>query len=374
MADTNTVKTERQRNDNPMSEARITPFRIANGGKSRQEPAGAATPLLSIVVPVYNEVGNLDLLHAEILQVTEANGYDYELIFINDGSDDGSEEVLAALVEKNPRVRVVTFRRRYGQTAALSAGFKYARGRIIITMDGDLQNDPADIPRLMEKVAEGYDMVNGWRKNRQDAALTRTLPSRVANRIINYLIAGTCVRLNDYGCTLKAYKAGIVKNIKLYGEMHRFIPVFAAWLGVRMTEIEVNHRKRHSGKAKYNLSRVSRVILDLVVVRFFSDYGTRPIQFFGRCAKLLVKLGLVGMGLLWAAKAFFGLPLSYSSMAILLGLVLFSGLQMVFIGLLGEITMRTYYESQSKETYYIRDILEAEQPGGESRTSDKAGR
>jgi glycosyltransferase involved in cell wall biosynthesis len=288
----------------------------------------------------------------------EINGYDYELILVNDGSDDGSDRVLNSLVELNPKVRVVTFRRRYGQTAALSAGFKYAKGSIIITMDGDLQNDPADIPRFMDKMSEGYDMVNGWRRHRQDATLTRTIPSRVANWIINYLIAGTCVHLNDYGCTLKAYKAGIVKNIKLYGEMHRFIPVFAAWLGVRMTEIEVNHRRRHSGKAKYNLSRVSRVILDLVVVRFFSDYGTRPIQFFGRCAKLLVQLGLLGMGGLLLARHYFSLPLSYSSIAILSGLIVFSGLQLIFIGLLGEITMRTYYESQSKDTYYIRDILE----------------
>lgn len=338
------------------TKGRITPFRIANGGRTEQTEE--ASPFLSIVIPIYNEEGNLELLYDEILAVVTENNYDYEIVFVNDGSDDGSEEVLKALVERNARVRVVRFRRRYGQTAALSAGFKYARGQIIITMDGDLQNDPADIPRLMDKMAEGYDMVNGWRKNRKDASLTRTWPSRVANLIINYLIAGTCVYLNDYGCTLKAYKAGIVKNIKLYGEMHRFIPVFAAWLGVRMTEIEVNHRKRHSGKAKYNLSRVSRVILDLVVVRFFSDFGTRPIQFFGRCAKLLIKLGLAGLLILLAAKHFVAIPISYTALTILMGLVLFSGLQLVFIGLLGEITMRTYYESQNKETYYIRDILE----------------
>ncbi|KPA12073.1 glycosyl transferase family 2, partial [Candidatus Magnetomorum sp. HK-1] len=184
-------------------------------------------------------------------------------------------------------VKVIQFRRNYGQTAAISAGFKYCSGSVVITIDGDLQNDPDDIPKLLEKMAEGYDLVSGWRKNRKDKLLSRKIPSLIANKIINKLIAGTGVKLNDYGCTLKAYKRGIVKNINLYGEMHRFIPVFAAWLGVNITEIPVNHRKRIKGEAKYNLSRVSRVIFDLVLVRFYSDYLTRPIKFFGKIAKLL---------------------------------------------------------------------------------------
>lgn len=348
---------------------RITPFKIANGNQNKDQP-DAPSLLLSIVIPVHNEVGNLELLHEEIIQVMNEHQYDYEIIFVDDGSTDGSDTLLEKLVAKNPRVKAIRFRRCYGQTAAMSAGFKYAKGQVIISMDGDLQNDPADIPRLMEKMSQGYDMVNGWRKNRKDPFFSRTLPSRIANKIINFLISGTCVYLNDYGCTLKAYKAGIVKNINLYGEMHRFIPVFAAWLGVKMVEIEVNHRERHSGTAKYNLSRVSRVILDLIVVRFFSDYGTRPIQFFGRCAKLLVQLGLAGLLLLVLLKQMIIVPVSYSALAVLFGFVLFSGLQLIFTGLLGEIIMRTYYESQSKEIYCIRDILES--PDSSTQTKNES--
>jgi len=204
------------------------------------------------------------------------------IIFIDDGSTDTSLQKLTEISNTDERVKIIQFRKNYGQTAALSAGFKYAHGNVIITMDGDLQNDPADIPLLLEKMAEGYDLVNGWRKNRQDKNLSRKIPSKIANMIINKLIEGTKIQLHDFGCTLKAYKRGITKNIHLYGEMHRFIPVFAAWLGVKVAEIPVHHHPRIHGNAKYNLSRVPRVILDLLVVRFFSDSLTRPIQFFGK--------------------------------------------------------------------------------------------
>ena len=343
----------------------ITPFRVFNTNGAETDPAHEENILLSIVLPVHNEEGNLERLYDEIMHVMTEYMYDYEIVFVDDGSNDGSSEVLKTLVEKNYRVKVVRFRRQYGQTAALSAAFSLARGQVIISMDADLQNDPADIPRLMEKMGQGYDMVNGYRKNRKDNFFTRIIPSRIANWIINFLIAGTNVHLKDYGCTLKAYKAGIVKNINLYGEMHRFIPAFAAWLGVRMIEIEVNHRERFSGEAKYNLSRVSRVILDLIVVRFFSDYGTRPIQFFGRCAKLLTKIGTVGALLVVLAKQVVDIPISYSALAVLFGFILLSSLQLIFTGLLGEISMRTYYESQDKETYCIREILQADKPDTE---------
>ncbi|HQB41831.1 MAG TPA: glycosyltransferase, partial [Candidatus Cloacimonadota bacterium] len=233
---------------------------------------------ISVVIPIMNERKNLPILYEKLVNVLGDLDQRYEIIFIDDGSRDGSTEYLRNLSLSETNVVLIQFRRNYGQTAALSAGFKYANGHIIVTMDGDLQNDPADIPKLLEKMAEGYDLVNGWRKDRQDKAISRRLPSMIANKIINYLIQGTRIQLNDFGCTLKAYKKEIVKNIRLYGEMHRFIPVFAAWLGVRVAEIPVKHHPRIHGTAKYNLSRVSRVLFDFLVIRFFSDYMTRPIQ------------------------------------------------------------------------------------------------
>jgi len=312
---------------------------------------------LSIVVPIMNERENLPILHGKLTQVLGDLRQNYEIIFIDDGSTDGSLEVMRGISDADPHVQVIQFRKNYGQTAALSAGFRYAHGNVVITMDGDLQNAPADIPRLLEKMAEGYDLVNGWRKQRQDKAITRRLPSMVANRIINKLIEGTGIRLHDFGCTLKAYKRGIVKNIHLYGEMHRFIPVFAAWLGVRVAEIPVNHHPRIHGKAKYNLSRVSRVILDLLVVRFFSDSLTRPIQFFGKMGRLLF---LYGAGILVAAgvlKAFATMPWSYDTLVLLFGMLSIASFLVVIMGLLGEIMMRIYFESQKKDYFIVEKVL-----------------
>lgn len=309
---------------------------------------------LSIVIPIMNEIGNLPILYNKILNVLENLKQQYEIIFIDDGSKDGSINYIKSICDKDSNVTLIQFRRNYGQTAALSAGFKYANGNVIITMDGDLQNDPEDIPVLLEKMAEGYDLVNGWRKDRQDKALTRKLPSTIANKIINHLISGTGIKLNDFGCTLKAYKKEIIKNIHLYGEMHRFIPVFAAWLGVRVAEIPVRHHPRIHGSAKYNLSRVSRVLFDFIVVRFFADYMTRPIQFFGKIVKNLLLWGSL-IFLFSAALSFFTL-LNLNTIVILYGILIMLCTQVLFMGLLGEILMRVYFEGQDKDYYIVEKI------------------
>ncbi|MDY7039052.1 MAG: glycosyltransferase, partial [Thermodesulfobacteriota bacterium] len=332
----------------------ITPFKII---KTFREEKKLEKIGLSIIIPICNEKKNLPLLYDELIAVLNGLKENYEIIFINDGSTDGSGEVLEGHATKDKNVRVIQFRRNYGQTAAMNAGFKYARGSVVITLDGDLQNDPADIPALLKKMAEGYDLVSGWRKHRQDKYLTRKLPSMVANRIINKLIEGTGVQLHDYGCTLKAYKRGIIKNVQLYGEMHRFIPVFAAWLGVRVSEIPVNHRPRKYGTPKYNLSRVSRVIFDLIVVRFFSDYMTRPIQFFGKIAKNLFGMGSIMIFVLACLSLFVQLTVSINTLIILTAILLFTCLQILFIGLLGEIMIRSYFEGQKKDYYVVERII-----------------
>jgi len=319
--------------------------------------ATSSTIGLSIVIPVYNEEDNIPILYKELNETLKNLKQDYEIIFIDDGSRDTSRDVLTALSKDDKRVKVVFFRRNYGQTAAISAGFKYAHGDVIVTLDADLQNDPADIPKLLQKMSEGYDLVNGWRQKRQDKVFTRKIPSMIANRIINKLIEGTNVQLRDFGCTLKAYKHGIVKNIHLYGEMHRFIPVFAAWIGVKVTEIPVNHRPRIHGTAKYNLSRVSRVIFDLIVVRFFSDYMTRPIQFFGKIAKKITGYGFLIIAALSTCGLFHLLPISLNTVLILIALLLFSSLQLLTMGLIGEILIRFYFEMQHKDSYVVERIL-----------------
>jgi glycosyltransferase involved in cell wall biosynthesis/Flp pilus assembly protein TadD len=337
----------------------IKPLRIIRGfgEEKRSDPIA-----LSIVVPLYNEAPNIRLLYGKLTAVLDNLQQGCEIIFIDDGSTDGSREVLETVAAGDPRVRVILFRRNYGQTAALNAGFKYARGGVIVTLDGDLQNDPADIPRLLEKMAEGYDLVSGWRKDRQDTFVTRKIPSFVANRLINKLIEGTGVQLHDFGCTLKAYKRGIIKNIHLYGEMHRFIPVFAAWLGVKVAEIPVTHHPRQFGVAKYGLSRISRVIFDLIVVRFFSDYMTRPIQFFGKIAKKLLGWGLLTIAALTLAALFTPLQVSFSVLVLLTALLLFATLQILSMGLLGEIMIRSYFETQDKDYYVVEQILNDEGP------------
>ena len=318
-------------------------------------------PDLSIIIPIKNERENIPILYQQITDVLVSIKKNYEIIFVDDGSTDGSLEVLKKLSLSDSNVKIIQFRKNYGQTAAMSAGFKFSTGKVVITMDGDLQNDPKDIPALLKKMSEGYDLVSGWRKNRKDKNLTRKIPSKIANKIINKLIEGTNIQLHDFGCTLKAYKKNIVKNINLYGEMHRFIPVFAAWLGVKVTEIEVQHHPRIHGYAKYNLSRVSRVIFDLLVVRFFSDYLTRPIQFFGKIAKNIFGFGTLGILMLTILKYFVPqIPLQYDTFLILFGILASSSFNLIILGLLGEIVMRIYFESQEKDSYIVEKIYQNE--------------
>lgn len=312
---------------------------------------------LSIVIPVLNERPNLTILYRELREVLDPMGKTFEIIFVDDGSTDGGRKILHELASNDPRVRVILFRRNYGQTAALSAGFKHCRGEIVVTLDADLQNDPADIPRMVARLEEGYDLVNGWRKNRDDNYWTRILPSKAANRIINKLIEGTQVQLNDYGCTLKAYRRRIVKDIRIYGEMHRFIPVFAAWHGARICELPVNHRPRMHGESKYNLSRVSTVLLDLLVVRFFSDFVTRPIQFFGKIAKFSFGLGMSFLLFLAVLTLTVDLPITLNTLLILAGILLATCFQFIIVGLIGEIQIRSYFESQERDQYVVDHIL-----------------
>jgi len=310
---------------------------------------------LSIIIPVFNEEENLPVLYKELKEVLESLRRSYEIIFIDDGSQDNSFGVLKEIQALDPAVKIIRLRRNFGQTAALSAGFDYARGEIIITLDADLQNDPHDIPLLLAKIEEGYDMVNGWRQKRQDNFLTRRLPSIMANRLISFL---TGIRLHDYGCTLKAIKRDVIKNIRLYGELHRFIPAVASSLGVTLTEVKVNHRPRRFGRSKYNLFRLPRVILDLLTVKFLLSYSTRPLQIFGL---LGLVSGATGFFIaLWLSYQRLILKISSANRPILLLAVLLMviGVQFITLGLMAEIMVRTYHESTGKPIYHIREVID----------------
>jgi glycosyltransferase involved in cell wall biosynthesis len=322
-----------------------------------------ATPVirirsLSVVVPVYNEEDNLLPLHRQLTEVLEQLKIDYEIVVIDDGSTDGSFAVLTRLLQEDRHLRVIRFRRNYGQTAAMAAGLSHARGEIIVTLDGDLQNDPQEIPRLLAKLEEGYDLVSGWRMNRQDPYFSRILPSRIANWLISWI---TGVKLHDYGCTLKVLRSNIAKELKLYGEMHRFIPALAADLGASITELPVNHRPREKGRSKYGLFRTVWVILDLLTVKFYSSYSTRPGHLFGLFGLVCTAIGggitmVLGLQRLFTAAGLASRPL------LLLGILLMVvGVQFLTMGLIGEMLVRTYHESQGKTPYVIRDILEYSQ-------------
>jgi len=328
--------------------------RVTEGKGFVVEDKGVA---LSVVVPVKDERENLRALHAELRAALERLSLRFEILFVDDGSTDGSDAVLRSLAEEDPDVRVIRFRRNFGQTAAMSAGFDYARGEVIVTLDADLQNDPADIARLLAKLDEGYDVVSGWRKNRRDGFLLRRLPSLVANRLI---VRVTGVPLHDFGCTLKAYRREVVRNIRLYGEMHRFIPALAKWVGAEIAELPVHHRPRRWGKSKYGLSRTLRVLLDLVTVKFLMSFSTRPIQVFGKVGLYSGSLGFLIC--LWLSLGKFLAPERYSLLErmpmLLLGILLiFVGVQFVTMGLLGELMTRTYHESQGKPIYVVREVL-----------------
>lgn len=289
---------------------------------------------LSVVVPVFNEEKNINILYQELIDVLIKLDLTFEIIFIDDGSTDKSLAILSELQENDSRIVVISFRRNFGQTAALSAGFDYARGNIIITLDGDLQNDPEDIPKLLQKLSEGYDIVNGWRFDRKDSFFSRRLPSIIANKIISY---STNVKLHDYGCTLKAFRKEITQNIKLYGEMHRFIPAIASGMGSSVAEVKVNHRARKFGKSKYGISRTIRVVLDLITVKFLLSYATRPLQIFGL---LGFSCGIIGFCMaiyLTIQRQFYGISLANRPALLLAILLIFMGLQFVTLGLLAEL-------------------------------------
>jgi glycosyltransferase involved in cell wall biosynthesis len=310
---------------------------------------------VSIVIPLLNEEENLVQLHTQLDTALSGLTATYEIIFVDDGSTDASFAVLQRLQAEDEHVRVVRLRRNFGQTAAFSAGFDIARGDVIITMDADLQNDPADIPMLLEKVAEGYDIVSGWRVQRMDQYLKRRLPSRLANGLISNV---TGVRLHDYGCSLKAYRREVIQNVHLYGELHRFIPALASWMGVRVAEVPVNHRPRQFGRSKYGLNRTVKVLLDLLTVKFLLSYATRPIQVFGLAGIFSLGLGTFLGGYLTFGRVFFGQPLTDRPLLLLAVLLIVLGVQLIIMGLLGELVIRTYYEVQDKPRYVVREIVE----------------
>jgi len=314
---------------------------------------------LSVIIPVFNEEGNIDPLYWEIKGALEGLGAEYEILAIDDGSTDDSFSVLKRLHEEDPRVKVIRFRRNFGQTAAFAAGFDLAQGEVIVTLDADLQNDPADIPLLLSKIEEGYDVVSGWRVGRKDPFLTRRLPSMVANWLISQT---TGVRLHDHGCSLKAYRSEVIKEVRLYGELHRFIPALASWMGVRVAEVPVQHHARRFGKSKYGLARTIRVLLDLLTVRFLLSYSTRPIQIFGLLGLLSFVIGGVLLAYLGYVRLVLQQPIADRPLILLAILLTMVGVQLVTMGLLGELVVRTYHESQDKPIYAVREVLN----GGES--------
>lgn len=310
---------------------------------------------LSLITPVYNEEENLPLLYAAIQQVMKPIGKTWEVIFVDDGSRDKSLAVLETLVKQDPEhVRVVVFRRNFGQTAAITAGVDYAQGDTIILLDADMQNDPADIPLLLAKLDEGYDLVSGWRKDRQDNRFTRTIPSNLANGLISWV---TGVHLHDYGCTLKAYRRGALEGFRLYGEMHRFIPVFAHSVGARITEIPVRHHPRRFGVAKYGLDRTVKVVLDLFTVKFLLDYSHKPMRLFGGMGVSLILVSVALLLYLFIRKVFFLVAVLSSPFFQISVMLLILGFQSILMGLIAEQLARTYHESQSKPTYTVRAVL-----------------
>jgi len=320
-------------------------------------------PDLSVVIPVYNEAPNLEQLHRELTDTLRAWGRPYELVLVDDGSADTSFEILTRLQAADPSVRVIQFRRNFGQTAAFAAGFAAARGRLIVTSDSDLQNDPRDIPMMVARLEDGgFDIVCGWRKDRKDAFWNRRLPSIIANRLISW---ATGVRLNDYGCSLKVFRSEVVKPLRLYGELHRFLPALASEFGVTIAEQPVNHRPRVHGRSKYGISRTIRVVLDLVTVKFLLSYSTRPLQMFGLVGGVMGAVGSVLLVYLAYIKLAGYAALTERLPLVLLGILLvFTGVQLVTVGLLAELQSRTYHESQDKPVYVIRRTLPPDQRGG----------
>ena len=312
-------------------------------------------PELSVVVPVYNEREAIGDVHASISRALDGLSRSSELIIVDDGSDDGTWEVLSDLSARDPRLRAIRLRRNFGQTAALRAGFDYSRGEIIVSLDGDGQNDPSDIPRMIEKLEEGYDVVNGWRRDRRDPLLFRRLPSVLANLLISRL---TGVKLHDFGCTLKACRREIIEEISLYGEMHRMIPVLAHFMGAAIGELEVSHHPRTSGRSKYTLFRAVSVILDLITLKFFLGYFTRPLHMFGLAGLISSLAGGVCFLAVLVMKLTAYMDMTGNPLLYLGVLAVVVGVQFIMLGLLGEVTVRTYFESQKKPIYVIKELRE----------------
>jgi glycosyltransferase involved in cell wall biosynthesis len=310
---------------------------------------------LSIIIPVYNEEESIPFLHERIHNVLAKQDFSYEILYVDDGSTDDTFTQLKNLVQTDEHVRILRFRRNFGQTAAMSAGVDQCCGEIIVFMDGDLQNDPIDIPRLLAKIEEGYDVVSGWRKNRQDAQWSRKFPSLIANKLISKV---TKVHLHDYGCTLKAYRYEVFQHIRLYGEMHRFIPVYASLVGAKITELEVTHHARQFGKSKYGISRTVRVILDLLTIKFLSSFSTKPLYAFGTCGLSFMSLGLT-TGIYNLGRYLIPGYQRAQRTSIFPLTLLFTGLGLLsmILGLIAELLIRTYYESQNKPTYIMRHML-----------------
>ncbi len=324
--------------------------------KAQNLAVAEVRPEVSVVVPIYNEVESLPHLIEAIATSLNSTGLSYELICVDDGSQDGSAELLKEQAIARPNLRAVLLRRNYGQTAAMAAGFNYAQGRAIVTLDGDLQNDPADIPMLLAKLEEGYDLVSGWRKNRQDAAVTRLLPSKIANWLIGQT---TGVKIHDYGCSLKAYRSELVADMNLYGELHRFLPALAFIEGARITELPVRHHPRRHGRSKYGLGRTLRVVMDLFTVFFMKKFLTRPMHVFGLLGIISIALGTI-LGLyLTFLKLGLGQSIGDRPLLILSVVLLLTGIQLFSFGLLAELLIRTYHESQGRPIYRVREVIES---------------
>jgi len=313
--------------------------------------------MLSVVIPAYNEEENVPILYEKLKRVLDGLGQDYEIIFVDDGSTDGTYQRLKQLAEKDSRLKIIRFKRNYGQTAAMSAGFEHAKGDVIITLDADLQNDPEDIPILLEKLKEGYHVVSGWRKDRKDPFLSRRLPSMIANWLISKI---TGVHLHDYGCTLKAYRAEVVKDLELFGDMHRFLPALTKRRGAKITEVVVRHHPRMFGRSKYGIGRTVRVLLDIMLVKFLNEYINKPLYMFGSVGFLLLGLGLFSLFYLIFIKLFFEEPIGRRPLLILSVLLILAGIQLISTGLLAELLVRIYYRTKDTKPYIIQEKINLE--------------
>lgn len=333
-------------------EMRRMPGIVSESDAERSREGSSIRPFISLIIPIYNEQPNIRPLMERVFAVAQELGFSYEVLAVDDGSQDGSFSLLESEALQHPELKVIRFRRNYGQTAAMMAGIDHASGEILISLDADLQNDPADIPKLLKRLEEGYDVVSGWRIERQDAKFRRTMLSRIANRIISR-ISG--VHLNDYGCTLKAYRRDVIKDVKLYGEMHRFIPIYASWMGARVTEIPVQHHPRTRGTSKYGLERVAKVVLDMIVVKFLDRHFVKPIYVFGGIGLASIFFSFAILALAIWLRLVDGVSLIQTPLPLLSALFFLLGTTSVLMGLLAEMTVRTYFESQHRPAYVVRD-------------------